>query len=587
MVWTPIERALLVQRVKNNPKGVLMKLKKFKDWGMSAKILSAFLSVAVIVLLGMMFYYVPLVGQALMDEKRTATEDTVNVAYSIIDEYGQKASSGEMSVGVAKSEALNRLKALRYKGDNYFWVNDLAPKMIMHPIKPELDGKDLSQNQDPTGKRLFVEMATVAKKDGKGFVDYMWPKGGSDKPVPKVSFVRLYKPWDWVVGSGIYVDDVEEQITQLRYKIMVPIIVVMAVVVIAVLFMVRGLIRPLEAAVKVSNKLAKGDLTSEIRVTNKDETGRLLQAMQVMIKDLGGVVGEVRSATNNVASGSEEISSASQSLSQGSTEQAASIEEVSASMEEMGSSVKQNADNAQQTESIAQQASQDAQKGGAAVGQAVDAMKNIAEKISIIEEIARQTNLLALNAAIEAARAGEHGKGFAVVAAEVRKLAERSGIAANEISDLSASSVEVAEEAGEMLNKLVPDIQKTADLVQEITAASNEQTSGIGQITDAIQQLDQVIQQNASAAEEMASTSEELSSQAQQLSDTMGFFTLGSNGNEFARSRGVKVYGGAPKKLTAAPAAPVKPDAAAESEDGSGLTLDMELGGDDSDFEKF
>ncbi len=562
-----------------------MKFKRFGDWGMSAKILSAFFAVAIIVLLGMLFYYVPLVGQALMDEKRIATQDAVNVAYSVIDEYGQLATKGQLSEDMAQSEALNRIRALRYKGDNYFWINDLDARIIMHPIKPELDGEDLSQSQDPTGKRLFYEMAEVGKKDGEGFVDYMWPKAGSEKPVPKVSFVKLYKPWGWVLGSGIYVDDVEVQISQLRYKIMIPIIIVMALIIIGVLFMVRGLIRPLEAAVKVSNKLAKGNLTSEIRVNNMDETGRLLQAMKSMIRDLGSVVGDVRSATDNVASGSEEISSASQSLSQGSTEQAASIEEISASMEEMGSSVKQNAENAQQTEAISQQASLDAQKGGGAVAQAVEAMKNIAEKISIIEEIARQTNLLALNAAIEAARAGEHGKGFAVVAAEVRKLAERSGLAANEISELSASSVEVAEEAGEMLNKLVPDIQKTADLVQEITAASNEQTSGIEQITDAIQQLDQVIQQNASAAEEMASTSEELSSQAQQLSDTMGFFTLGADGNGSAPRKGVKVYGSPPKKLAAAPSARQRSSEA--EDDGGGLTLDMELDSDDSDFEKF
>jgi len=225
-----------------------------------------------------------------------------------------------------------------------------------------------------------------------------------------------------------------------------------------------------------------------------------------------------------VATGSNELASAAGALSQGSTEQAASVEEVSASVEEMAANIQQNADNSSQTEVIALQSAEDAERGGQTVTQTTLAMRQIAEKISIIEEIARQTNLLALNAAIEAARAGEHGKGFAVVAAEVRKLAERSGHAAAEISALSTSSVKIAEAAGEMLVQLVPNIKKTADLVQEISAGSREQSAGAEQINKAIQQLDQVIQRNASASEQMASTSEELSSQAEQLMSTISFF---------------------------------------------------------------
>jgi methyl-accepting chemotaxis protein len=274
----------------------------------------------------------------------------------------------------------------------------------------------------------------------------------------------------------------------------------------------------------LTNKIAEGNLTLNVKVrSEQDVMGKSLSEMVERLKE---IVLNVKEASNNIASGSQEMSSSSEQLSQGSTEQAASAEEASSSMEQMTGNINQNAENAQQTEIIALKSAEDAKEGGKAVAETVDAMKEIAGKISIIEEIARQTNLLALNAAIEAARAGEHGKGFAVVASEVRKLAERSQTAAAEISKLSTTSVKVAERAGEMLLKIVPDIQKTAELVQEITAASSEQRSGAEQINNAIQQLNTIIQQNASSSEEMAATSEELASQAEQLQSTMSFFKV-------------------------------------------------------------
>jgi methyl-accepting chemotaxis protein len=304
------------------------------------------------------------------------------------------------------------------------------------------------------------------------------------------------------------------------------------------IFVSRGITRPINEALGVANALAQGDLTISVVSDSKDETGQMMAALSNMVEKLKQVVGDVIGATDNVASGSQELSATAQQMSQGATEQAASVEEISSSMEEMASSIKQNADNSSQTEKIAIKSSVDAKDGGKSVTETVAAMKEIATKISIIEEIARQTNLLALNAAIEAARAGEHGKGFAVVASEVRKLAERSQTAAGEISSLSSRSVQVAETAGEMLNKMVPDIQKTAELVQEISAASREQDTGAEQISKAVQQLDQVIQQNASASEEMASTSEELASQADLLKDSISFFRIDSGGS---RQRTVRV----------------------------------------------
>jgi PAS domain S-box-containing protein len=284
--------------------------------------------------------------------------------------------------------------------------------------------------------------------------------------------------------------------------------------------------RQVNMLVENMSKMSNGDLTLELKAERDDEVGHLIEAMNKTIAILKGIVSDVKSAAENVSSGSQQLSAGSEQMSQGTTEQAASAEEASSSVEEMNATIRQNADNAQQTEKIAIKSAGDALESGKAVSEAVAAMKDIAKKISIIEEIARQTNLLALNAAIEAARAGEHGKGFAVVASEVRKLAERSQVAAGEISELSGRSVEVAERAGTMLTKLVPDIQKTSELVQEISASSKEQASGADQINAAIQQLNQVIQQNAGAAEEMASTAEELSSQAEQLQSTIAFFKV-------------------------------------------------------------
>jgi len=275
---------------------------------------------------------------------------------------------------------------------------------------------------------------------------------------------------------------------------------------------------------RLAEKMAEGNLTVEVRERSAQD--KLMQAMNSMVARLNETVMTVKGAANNVAYGSQQLSSTSEQMSQGNSEQAAAAEEASASMEQMASNIRQNADNAMETEKIALKSAENAREGGEAVKQTVIAMKSIAEKISIIEEIARQTNLLALNAAIEAARAGEHGKGFAVVASEVRKLAERSQKAAGEISKLSISSVDIAEKAGEMLARIVPNIQKTAELVQEISAASNEQNTGSAQINKSIQQLDEVIQQNASASEEMASTAGELSDQARRLRDTIEFFTV-------------------------------------------------------------
>ncbi|MBF0368165.1 MAG: methyl-accepting chemotaxis protein [Magnetococcales bacterium] len=392
----------------------------------------------------------------------------------------------------------------------------------------------------------------------------------------------------WALLAEIDLAEVEQPINALILALTIAALIVAGIVVLVAVMIANTLANNITGCSGNLSKLADGDLGITCASEDQDELGQLTNDLGLLGQKLREVVSQISVASGQVSGGSNELSDSAQQLSQGATEQAASIEETSSAMEEMGSNIQQNTDNAQTTEKIASSAANDAQEGGNAVNEAVTAMKEIASKIGIIEEIARQTNLLALNAAIEAARAGEHGKGFAVVAAEVRKLAERSQTAAGEIGQLSTSSVQVAERAGTIIDKLVPDIRKTAELVQEISAASSEQNTGVAQINQAISQLDQVIQQNAGASEEMAATAEELSSQADMLSDAISFFKL--DGNTLA---GMPQQGGGQPRRAPAPqaAAPRRAPAKALPDHsgggGGGVSLDLGGGGSDDEFEKF
>ena len=338
---------------------------------------------------------------------------------------------------------------------------------------------------------------------------------------------------------------------------------------------------------EIANQISNGDLTvSPKPLSDKDMLGL---ALEQMVERLRGVVADAAAAAENVSAGSQELSSSSEQVSQGASEQAASAEEASASMEQMAANIKQNADNAAQTEKIARQSAKDAEMSGEAVSRAVQAMRTIAEKIGIVQEIARQTDLLALNAAVEAARAGEHGKGFAVVASEVRKLAERSQSAAAEISSMSGDTVKAAQDAGDMLGRLVPDIRKTAELVSEISAACREQDIGAGQINEAIQQLDRVTQQNAGASEQMSATSEELASQAEELQTSIAFFKVDTTGDRPSRMPAARVTVGSSAPVAGRSLGGRKLAAnsvAGQQARAKGFALDLSMGGpDDGDVE--
>jgi len=398
--------------------------------------------------------------------------------------------------------------------EGYGFIFDADGRFIYHP-------KNESVIMQDNNGEAFVKTAITQKN---GVIQYEWDGR------QKMMAFHQSPSTGWIVCMSAYEDDLAAgAIAQGRVLMGIGAGIILMVIVLVIIFLNKLVINPVTTGMVVAHDMAGGDLIKDIESKSSNELGVLMRSLGVMIHSLRDVVHNVKNAAEMVAAGSEEIAASAEQMSEGSVEQAASVEEISASVEVMASNIKQNMETAQETRDIAVRTARDAQEGGEAVKQTVNAMRDIADRTSIIEEIARQTNLLALNAAIEAARAGEHGKGFAVVAAEVRKLAERSGVAASEISELTGGSLEVAEKAGTMLEKIVKDIQRNEELVQEVAAASSEQHESSRQISASIQHLDVVVQKNASFSEELSATSQELSSQAVQLQQTMNFFKVAAN----------------------------------------------------------
>ncbi|MCJ2166275.1 MULTISPECIES: methyl-accepting chemotaxis protein [unclassified Pseudodesulfovibrio] len=461
------------------------------------------------------------------------------------------------------------------------------------------EGSNLFELKDATGNAVYKDLTQEAKNaDGKVVtIETSISDAGSGPPRELILSAVYFEPWDWVILGTGYLEEfmvgqraTANDLESTKWWTVGIGVIMLLLAALAFFLYARKMSGSIGTTVAVMAEINQGNLDvpqlAARQGRNRDELDELSTVVNAMGQRLRQVVSSVQESAQSVTEGSTELNDTSRTLAEGASNQASAVEEVSASMEEMTSSIQQNTDNARQTEKTARHSAGTAEQGGKAVTQTVEAMRQIADKIAIIEDIARQTNLLALNAAIEAARAGEHGKGFAVVAAEVRKLAERSGVAAAEISDLSAHSVSIAEEAGSMLGKMVPDITKTAELIQEISAASDEQNTGAIQIKDAILELDRVVQQNAAESDHVADASGILAEHARQLQQTIGFFHLGNTSSmPRARISASRSKAKALPQTKPKPKAKPLPQAKPASKSGSaGVSLDMD---DDGGFERF
>ena len=474
--------------------------------------------------------------QARMD----ATRQHVEVAHGLVAWAHGEESAGRLGRAAAQQMALKALAGLRYDQHEYFWVNDMHPRVVMHPIKPELDGQDVSGLKDPNGLALFQAFVAQVRAQGKGFVAYQWPRPGHDQPVDKVSYVMGFEPWGWVVGSGVYTSDLRD--AALRQAALTLAFLTAALMLAAYLFLC--FYRVMDGGLRETRRhlraMTSGDLTTSPSPWGGDEAAQLMLELSSMQESLRGMVLRVRRSSDEIVHSSSEIASGAMDLSSRTEQAAANLEESAASMEQIASTVKSSAEHTEQASREARHNAQVAGDGGRAMREVVETMEgirassaHIGEIIGTIDGIAFQTNILALNAAVEAARAGEQGRGFAVVATEVRMLAQRSAEAAREIKTLIGRSVQQVESgttlvrgAGATIEQIVASSQKVDRLLGEVSTGAREQSLGVGQIGQAVQELDRMTQQNAALVEQTAAAATAMKDQAHTLAEEVARFKM-------------------------------------------------------------
>lgn len=478
-----------------------------------------------------------------LNEREADLKHASELALSVVKTLGDQAAVGAMPVAEAKRRAMDSIRNMRYGKDGYFLIVNSQPVVLMHPAKAELNGKDVGDYKDPNGVYVFRDMLAVIKLNGKGFTSYSAARPGASGLFPKVAYNVRYQPWDWVLTTGLYVDDLDAAFRSSLYQSLRILLVLAGILSVVVVLLNRGILRSLGGepsyAAEIADRIASNDLTAAVKTAPGDRSS-LLFSMKRMQEQLTQTIGAIRMSTDSIVSVTHQIVAGNQDLSQRTEEQAASLEETASSMEQLTSAVTRNADNASQVNQLAAQAAEVAEQGGTLASRAVETMEGInassdriANIVGLIEGIALQTNILALNAAVEAARAGEQGRGFAVVAFEVRSLAQRSSAAAKEIKALIHDSVERVRsgagrvrEAGTKMREITHEIRRVADIVGEITTASQEQSKGIGQVNQAVTQMDEATQKNAALVEDAAAAVSSLESQADGLKAAVSMFRL-------------------------------------------------------------
>jgi len=514
-------------------------IRLFRSLHFGAK--AALIAFALLVpLLGLLAWQIQGQYEQEVQSRQTSLKQHVDIAKGILAWAQLKESNGELTREQAQKLASGMVGQLRYDQSQYFWINDMQARMVMHPTKPELNGKDVGNLKDPNGYLMFEAFVNKVKQEQQGFVSYQWPKPGHDKPVDKVSYVSAYAPWGWVIGTGVYVDDLREHYYQL---LSINAACVSGILLLAG-YLYWSFYRVIDGGLKETRKhlraIAGGDLTTALHPWGKDEAAELMLELRDMQSALIGMVSQVRKVGTEVVHSSSEIASGALDLSRRTEQAAANLEETAASMAQMTTTVRTATDLASEASAVARTNAGMAAKGGQVMSAIVAKMTaihasstKISEIISVIDGIAFQTNILALNAAVEAARAGEQGRGFAVVASEVRMLAKRSSDAAREIKVILGDSVQeiesgtgVVRAAGETIDEIVGTSEHVNHLLHDVASSAKEQHEGIEQIGQAVNELDKMTQQNAALVEQTAAAASAMRDQAVSLSDGMAKFKL-------------------------------------------------------------